>query len=255
MSEENSSETEDTDKLEGFDKDTFDEFVAEDEGKDKSTKKVEKETPESEEETPEKEEKKPETKEESEEEEEADESIDAEIEDALKDEEAEEEKEAETDIEFSEDSIIGEEIRKGFIQLDKSEKLKDEVIGKFGDLLEKATKDGRTRVINQFKTEQLARKKEMYADPLMSKANFKTTRSNIEAAVKRFAGDNVNELMKFFNSHHSYDANLVRFLNNIGAAVSENATLGGASTPSKTPESAESKALAKAKAENPAFFE
>ena len=255
MSDENNEKIEDVDSLEGFDKETFNEFVEEDAGKDKSTKKVEKAPKEKEPEKEVEEEAEEEVEEEAEEEvEEDDKSIDSEIDKALKDEDVEDEGE-ETDLEFSEDSVISDEVRQGLIKLDKSTEIKDEVIQEFGDLLEKATKDGHSYVIEQFKKERLAAKKELYADPLMSKANLKTTRTNIEAAVKRFAGDDIEGMMKFFNSHHSYNANLVRFLNNIGAAVSEKATLGGASTPSNSAESAEAKALRLAKADNPAFFE
>ena len=256
MSEEN---TDNPDALKPMDKDTFDEFTAMDkkEGKvDKEPDKVEKEPAKEEkdenaEDTPKddpKDDKKT-TKEE------PDTTIDDAVADALKEDDEEEAKELESNIEFSEDSILSDGVREGFIKLDNSAEIDDEIVGKFGDLLEQATQDGFNHVIEKFKEEQKARRDARDASPLMSAENKEATGKNIEAAIKRFGGENMDHLKRFFNSHHAYDPHLVSFLNKIGAAVSEKPELGGRTTSSKGKTSEADKLLAEAKKENAAFFQ
>lgn len=183
-----------------------------------------------------------------------DKTIDDAVEDALKEDDAEEAKALESNIEFSEDSILSDEVREGFIKLDNSAEIDDEIVEKFGGLLEMATQDGYNHVIEAFKEQQKARRDAMNASPLLNEENKATTSKNIEAAVKRFGGDNTDDLMKFFNSHHSYDPHLLSFLNKVGAAVSEKPELGGKTVPAKGKESSADTELARAKKENAAFF-
>ena len=186
--------------------------------------------------------------------EEPDTTIDKAVEDALKEDDEEEAKELESNIEFSEDSVLSDEVREGFIRLDNSAEIDDEIVEKFGNLLEQATQDGYNHVIEKFKEEQKARRDAVQASPLLNEANKETTNKNIEAAVKRFGGDNTDALMKFFSSHHAYDPHLLSFLNKIGSAVSEKPELGGKTVPAKGKESSAESELARAKKENAAFF-
>ena len=246
-------------KLEGADKDTFNEFLdIGDKNEEAPPAEEEKEKPDkNDKEEGEKEPAKEEDKEDKKllKEEESDSSIDSAIEDALKEDIEIEAKETETDLEFSEDSPLSDEIRNGLIKLDKSADIDTEVLEEVGDLLEAATVDGHSAAVDAFKEQAKERREAMYANPLLNSENRESTAKNIEAAIKRFGGENTKDLMKFFNSHHSYDSNLVTFLNNIGEAVSEKPELGGKTTPSKGKVSDAEKAIANARKDNPQFFQ
>lgn len=234
--------------LAGDDKDTLDDLNRlKDEDEGEEGEKEEKETKE-EKKTSKKTEKESTT-------EEKDSSVEGAIEDALKEDEAEEAEEEEGSIEFSEDSVLSDGVRKALTELDKKADIDDEVLEEVGDILEKATQDGYDHVIEQFKEEHKARRKEMMANPLLNEENKEKTSKNIQAAIKKFGGDSQENLSKFFNSHHSYSSALVTFLNNIGSALNEQPELGGASTTAKGKESPEDAALAQAKKENAILFE
>ena len=181
--------------------------------------------------------------------------IDDVVGDALKREDEEEAKELESNIEFSDDSILSDEVREGFIKLDNSADIDDEIVNKMGGLLEMATQDGHDYVIETLKEQRKARRDAMYSNPLLNEKNREQTAKNIEEAVKRFGGDEQDNLMKFFNSHHSYDPHLVSFLNRIGAAVSEKPELGGASKTAKAKTTAEDKLEAEMRKENGILFQ
>ena len=124
-------------------------------------------------------------------------------------------------LEFSEDSILSDEVKKDISGFVSDRDIDDESIGLLGDILEKSTQSGFNTAKDMIIAEQTKRRDAVLADPMFKGDAAKETKLNIDEVVNRFGGDDAEGLKKFFDGHHSFDLSLIRSLNRIGQALRE----------------------------------
>jgi len=132
----------------------------------------------------------------------------------------------ELNIEFSEESVLSEGLKQRFSDFIGDTEVDEDTFENMSDLLEEATQDGYSTMREAILEEQNKRRELVNKDPLMSEANAPKTVKNIQATIQKFGGEDAKGLEAFFNSHYSLDPSLMRLMNNIGAALSENPELG-----------------------------
>ena len=132
----------------------------------------------------------------------------------------------ELNIEFSEESVLSEDLKQKFSDFIGNTEVDEDTFDNMSDLLEEATQEGYSTMREAILDEQKQRQELVNKDPLMNEANRPKTIKNLQATIQKFGGEDTKGLEAFFNSHYSLDPSLMRLMNNIGSALSENPELG-----------------------------